>query len=101
MRFFPSSLLYSLIAVKSNEGVPLHYITRIKPHAPRFRRTRMITIAVPITTATTCSPHITTMRLSGAPVINAIKGRSVGAGRGAGGVKREAETLVGKTAAMD
>ncbi len=51
-------------------------------------------------TAITCSPHIATMRLSGAPVINAISGRSVGAGRGAGGVNREAEKLVGKMAAI-
>lgn len=78
----------------------LHYITHLKPYASRLRRTRTATTITPMITATTCSPHTATITLSGAPVINAINGRSVGAGRGAGGVSREAEKLVGKTAAI-
>lgn len=50
--------------------------------------------------ATTCKPISPSSTSTGADTYEAMIGRSVGAGRGAGGVSREADTLVGSAAAI-
>jgi hypothetical protein len=51
-------------------------------------------------TAVICNPQTASSTSPGALSSEAKSGRSVGPRRGAGGVKREAETLVGKTKAI-
>jgi hypothetical protein len=60
----------------------------------RARRTQPAAISA---SAVACSPPTARSTWPGALSSGANNGRSVGAGRGAGGVKREAETLAGKT----
>jgi hypothetical protein len=70
-------------------------------HPPQALRRALSNNASAINaTAAICSPQITSNAPPGASDNEANNGRSVGAGRGAGGVNREADTLVGKASAM-
>ena len=64
-------------------------------------RRRVTTTTAPMISTRTCSASRTTNRSIGAPVNARSSGVSVGDWRGAGGVKREAEAAVGKSAAID
>ena len=61
----------------------------------------MTTTAPAITNTTACRPINTANRLFGAAESEVNNGRSVGAGRGAGGVKRDPADSVGRFAAIN
>lgn len=67
----------------------------------RVLRRRVITTTAPMISTRTCSASRAANRSIGAPVNARSSGASVGDWRGAGGVKREAEAAVGKSAAID